>query len=138
MVSALQSNGIEFRDLGEFIGVVQKPSQAESDYRRISALLEELSVLNGALSYHEVSYGAEDGLSTIKCGLESAYWQLLKKRKLPDAYHLVSFEITEFVTEIASALHALSARDKKTLESLLDFARTQARQLNYPKGVLFS
>lgn len=140
IVSALQDMGMEIKETEGMIGVIPKAPLDESGQRRAFALLEELSVLNETTEYQENGMGRYKNLGELSNGLKAAYFQLLDKHDLPNAYNLATMVIPQIVRDI-SISHAqgksFSRKDIATIDDLMDFAVSRDRQLNSSRVVVF-
>jgi hypothetical protein len=133
VIAALERIGVTLEDMDEDgIGVALSDDAARD---QALALLEELSVENDAVAYHLAGYGQYHTISELCTGLKGNYLELLThgKPNMVAAYNLATLVIPEIVRDLRSAdvqNNVLSARDRKELDALEQFARTKDRQLN--------
>ncbi len=138
VVSALKAMDVELRDCQDKILVrtpVPYKDLTKTNKSRLSALLEELSVLNEATEFNE-TYGDCRTLDQLGDRLIQVYWALLDSQKLANAYNFVSMGIPEIVQGLKQSEqnHALYKREKTSIEKLAEFARRKTKYLGRTHG----
>ena len=121
------------------IAIIPDKNYSQDNTQRILHLLEELSVLNGALEYKASLLDTIKNIEELSNLLISIYLSLLQDKKIADAYNLIDITIWEIIADILLADKqnwVLSKKDKKIIENLAGFRDRQISLLNSPGGAL--
>lgn len=139
VVSALTKLGFTLKEVEQGIEAASSHNLSDSDYRRAGALFEELSVINEALEYKQGGFDRIKSIQDLKNTIIGDFFGFLERRKLAEAYDLVSVVVPTLVRDIARADRQnklLTRQDKVALQELQDFARKKEKFLNSPGGTV--
>lgn len=137
VMRGLENIGANIRetDRGFEVSLLKSPSKA---YRRMVALLEELSVINEALELNAVGLGNYRTISELKNGLMASYLTTLEK-DMTSAYDLVDAIIPQIIRDLKISEKQgkkFKAHEREDIQQLEEFARRQSNHLNDHSGYI--
>ncbi len=136
VIGALKEMGATIADVGNGGIGLSLGHVADGINENAVLLLEELSVLNEALEYHQAGFGACKSFGSLKNRFISGYFELLDRDKV-SAYDFVDLGIPLIMRDIAVSANQgkkLKAHERKTLQELGSFASRQVELHNRPGG----
>ena len=139
IIRSLESRGIYIEEAEDRLGVGSRRTQNHEERNSALMMLEELSVLNEATEYQEAVFGQYRSIRELVDGIKTSVLEGISQESLVDTYNFLEMSVPQIVRDIRIADQqnkVLCNKERQALNSLMEFASRQVRQLNSPHGLV--